>query len=78
MAACDTVDSIKRMFTTHGTKKFQGAWVKLNGVPSLTFVHISGEEIEVLGGEEIEVLGYTTIDEIIRMAYSPDLPNIII
>ena len=70
MAACDTVDSIKRMFTTHGTKKFQGAWVKLNGVPSLTFVHISGEEIEVLG--------YTTIDEIISMAYSPDLPNIII
>ena len=70
MAACDTVDSIKRMFTTHGTKKFQGAWVKLNGVPSLTFVHISGGEIEVLG--------YTTIDEIISMAYSPDLPNIII
>lgn len=70
MAACDTVDSIKRMFTTHGTKKFQGAWVKLNGVPSLTFVHINGEKIEVLG--------YTTIDEIIRMAYSPDLPDIII
>ena len=70
MAACDTVDSIKRMFTTHGTKKFQGAWVKLNGVPSLTFVHISEGKIEVLG--------YTTIDEIIRMAYSPDLPDIII
>ena len=62
-----SVDS-GRMYTTHGKKKLQGVWMKVNDVPSLTFT--SGK------GDEMEVVGYTTIDEIMKLAYSPDLPNV--
>ncbi len=67
MADSATVDKSK-MFTAHGDKKFQGVWMKVNDVPSLTYATVKGEEVQVLG--------YTTIDEMLKMAYSPDIPNI--
>jgi hypothetical protein len=63
-----TVDNNNKMYTFHGRKKFQGVWMKINHVPSLTFISDKGEVIDVQG--------YTTIDEMMKMAYSPDLPEI--
>lgn len=67
MADSAIVDGSK-MYTVHGIKKFQGVWMKVNDVPSLTFASIKGEQIEVQG--------YTTIDEMMKLAYSPNLPRI--
>ena len=67
MAEGATVDRGK-MITAHGAKRLQGFWVKVNDVPALTYATVKGEEIEVQG--------YTTIDEMMKLAYSPDLPNI--
>ena len=63
-----TVDSNNKMYTFHGIKKFQGVWMKVNNVPSLTFISDKGAVIEVQG--------YTTIDEMMKMAYAPNLPDI--
>ena len=53
---------------TSSVKVAMPSWVKVNDVPALTYATVKGEEIEVHG--------YTTIDEMMKLAYSPDLPNI--
>ncbi|RHO29697.1 hypothetical protein [Roseburia sp. AM16-25] len=55
-----------RMYTHHGRKKNQGKWAMVNNVPALAYT-------ENLDGSET-VVGYTTITEIIAMAYAKDLP----
>lgn len=56
-----------RMYTKHGAKKNQGKWALVNNRPALTFTE---------GQDEAEkVVGYTTIDEMMSMAYSKDLPQ---
>lgn len=56
-----------RMYTVHGRKKNQGQWAKVNNCPALTFtVNENGKD---------KVVGYTTIDEMMKMAYSSDLPE---
>ena len=54
-----------RMFTQHGLKKNRGKWARVNNKPALTFTV----------GETEEVVGYTTIDEMMQMAYASDLPE---
>ena len=42
--------------------------MRVNNVPSLTFASIDGDTVKVKG--------YTTIDEMMKMAYASDLPNV--
>ncbi len=56
-----------RMYTRHGAKKNQGKWALVNNRPALTFT---------IGKDENEqVVGYTTIDEMMSMAYAKNLPE---
>ena len=66
MAVSEDDFNKSRMFTHHGKKKNQGKWARINNKPALTFTV----------GESEEVVGYTTIDEMIQMAYATDLPEI--
>lgn len=56
-----------RMYTKHGIKKNQGKWAVVNDKPALTFT-------ENRNGTE-KVVGYTTIDEMVAMAYKSGLPE---
>lgn len=58
-----------KMYTKHGIKKVQGFWYKINGVPCLAFGKCSRNS------GRIRIEGYTTIDEMMRMAYQEDLPD---
>ena len=67
MVETNSTDINTRMYTFHGRKKYQGKWMLVNNKPALTFTE--GQE----GAET--VVGYTTIDEMIQMAYKPGLPE---
>lgn len=57
-----------RMYTVHGRKKLQGQWMLVQGTPVLAYTE--GPE-----GEE-KVVGYTTLNEMLQMAYTPGLREI--
>ena len=57
-----------KQYTAHGQKHYQGKWARVNKEPALTYT------VMAEGAEKI--VGYTTINEMIKMACSPDLPEI--
>lgn len=61
-------DSNARMYTVHGRKKYQGQWLLINGSPALAYT-------ECAEGKD-RVVGYTTLNEILQMAFSPGLEEI--
>ena len=54
-----------RMFTHHGVKKNQGKWAFVNNCLALTYTE----------GKPEKVVGYTTVEEMMTLAQSADLPR---
>lgn len=67
MAVTTETDIGARMYTRHGVKKNQGKWAMINNCPALTFT-VTENGID-------KIVGYTTINEMMAMAYSKDLPQ---
>ena len=57
-----------KQYTAHGQKHYQGKWARVNKEPALTYT-VMAEGTE-------KVVGYTTINEMLKMACSQDLPEI--
>ena len=67
MAETAAADMNARMFTTHGVKKNQGKWARVNNRVALDYTEGKGENERIVG--------YTPYEDMIRMATSKSLPE---
>lgn len=67
MAETATTDFNARMYTTHGVKKNQGKWARVNNQVALTYTEGKGDNERVVG--------YTPYEDMIRLVMSDQLPE---
>ena len=67
MAETATTDFNGRMYTTHGVKKNQGKWARVNNQVALTYTEGKGDNERVVG--------YTPYEDMIRLVMSDQLPE---
>ena len=67
MTETATTDFNARMFTTHGVKKNQGKWARVNNRVALTYTEGKGDDERVVG--------YTPYEDMIPMVTSGQLPE---
>ncbi len=67
MADNMTCNNNSRMFTTHGRKKNQGKWARVND--QLALVYTEGK------GEDERIIAYTPFEDMVPMITSGELPE---